>query len=113
MDKALGATRVAAVVAIGVVVALLGGSFGYVRTSIAAVIFIGLMTFAYKYWRDVGLIPPETETRDVSEQDLRYVCSMCGLELRVEVAARDKAPTHCAEPMQLVGGTQRAPLRPV
>ena len=41
---------------------------------------------------------------DVAKYELRYVCTMCGLELKVEKAARDKAPTHCMEPMVLVTG---------
>lgn len=109
----MNARRVVALVVIAVLVALLGGAYGYLRVLVAAVVFMAVLSFAFKYWRDVGMIPPEIETQDVRAQDLRYVCSVCGLELRVEVAARDKAPTHCAEPMQLVRGSGTAPLRPV
>jgi hypothetical protein len=47
-------------------------------------------------------IPPEPELADVSDYGLRYVCTMCGLELKVEKAAHDKPPSHCMEPMTLV-----------
>ncbi len=80
----------------------LGEAFGYVRAAIGVAVFFVLVSFGFKYWRDVGLIPPEPETDDVSSYDLRYVCSVCGLELRIEIAARDKAPTHCGEPMKLL-----------
>jgi hypothetical protein len=106
-------SRIAALIAIGLAVALLGDAYGHLRVAIGGAVFLFLTSFAFKYWRAVGLIPPETETHDVSDQDLRYVCTMCGLELRVEVAARDKAPTHCAEPMKLLTGPGSTPLRPV
>jgi hypothetical protein len=94
-------------------IVVLGIPFGYVRAAVAVLAFAGLSTFAFRYWRDVGLYPPDPEPQDVSAQGLKYVCNICGLELRVEVASKDKAPTHCMEPMELVqvGGT--APLRPV
>ena len=95
-----------------VLLIILGGSFGYLRTAIGLALLGVLVAFGFKYWRDVGLIPPDPEVTDVSDFDLKYVCRVCGLELRVEVAAKDKAPTHCGEPMELVsGGTP--PLRPV
>ena len=107
------AWRMGALVLIGLLVALLGESYGYLRVLVGSLVFFGLLSFGFKYWRDVGLIPPDPETKDVREQDLRYVCSVCGLELRIEVAARDKAPNHCGEAMQLVTGSGGAPLRTV
>ena len=95
--------------ALGTLVVLLvvglGATYGYARVLVGSLVFFGLLSFGFKYWRDVGMIPPDPETEDVREYDLRYVCSMCGLELRVEVAARDKAPTHCMEPMELQSGS--------
>lgn len=91
----------------------LGEAYGYVRSAVGIAVFLILFMFGFKYWRDVGLIPPEPERTDVSDQGLKYVCSMCGLELRVEIAARERAPTHCMEPMQLVREGEQAPLRPV
>jgi hypothetical protein len=90
----------------------LGEAFGYLRAAIGLALLTGLLLFGFKYWRDVGLIPPEAELTDVSEFDLKYICRVCGLELRVEVAAKDKAPTHCGEPMELVSGGA-PPLRPI
>ncbi len=101
--------RAMALISIAFVVALLGPSYGYVRVVIGATVFFILLSFGFKYWRDVGLIPPEPEIQDVSAQELRYVCSMCGLELKVEIAARDKAPNHCGEAMELVTGPDRTP----
>ena len=98
---------------VGIALVVLGEAFGYVRSAIALAAFVALFLFGFKYWRDVGLIPPEPVTRDVSDQGLRYVCAICGLELKVEVAARDRAPTHCAEPMQLIREDEEVPLRPV
>lgn len=105
--------RATAVSLIGLLVALLGSEYGYVRVLIGSTVFFALLGFGFKYWRDVGLIPPEPETQDVRAQDLRYICSVCGLELRVEVAARDKAPNHCGEAMELLTGPGRAPSRPI
>jgi hypothetical protein len=102
----------APLVLLGIALVPLGETFGYLRGAIGLAVLAALLVLGFKYWRDVGLIPPETETTDVREFDLKYVCRVCGLELRVEVAAKDKAPTHCGEAMELVsGGTP--PLRPV
>ena len=97
----------------GAALIVLGQSFGYVRAGIAIVVFTGVFVFGFRYWRDVGRFPPEAEPTDVSDQGLKYVCRMCGLELRVEIAARDRAPTHCGESMQLVKDGEQVPLRPV
>ena len=91
---------------LAIIVVGLGETFGYVRAVIAGVIFVVLFSFALRQLRGIANSPPEPELADVSEYGLKYVCSMCGLELRVEVAARDKAPTHCMEPMKLVGRGQ-------
>ena len=59
-------------------------------------------------------ISGNVETEDVSEEGLRYVCRMCGLELKVETATTDRAPTHCREKMELINvGGSPPPLRPV
>ena len=105
--------RVASLVLLALLVALLGSSYGNMRVAIGGAVALFLISFAFRYWRDVGRIPPDPETTDVTDRDLRYICSMCGLELRVEIAARDRAPTHCGESMELVTGSGRTPLRPV
>ena len=104
--------RMAGLVVVGLLVAWLGSSYGYIRVLVGSVVFLALLSFGFKYWRDVGLIPPEPTTEDVRSQNLRYICTVCGLELRIEVAARDKAPTHCGEAMKLIAGTERSPLQP-
>ena len=97
---------------LGISVVVLGEQFGYLRAAIGVSVFALLVTIGFRYARDMGRFPPEPEQTDVRGQGLKYVCSVCGLELRVEVAARDKAPNHCGEPMELIreGGV---PLRPV
>jgi hypothetical protein len=91
----------------------LGYFYGYLRAAVGVGLFVGIVAFGLRYWRDVGLVPPEPEVTDVGEYGLKYVCTVCGLELRVEVAARDKAPTHCMEPMQLIRSGGKPPLRSV
>lgn len=105
--------RVLLALVMGVALVILGEAYGYGRAAIGIVVFALLFLFGFRYWRDVGLFPPEPDRTDVSDQGFRYVCTMCGLELKVEVAARDRAPTHCGEPMQLVRDGEQVPLRPV
>jgi hypothetical protein len=97
---------VAAVVALGV-------SFGFVRAAVAVAMSAAILVFGARYLRSVVTAPPDPDVADVSDYGLKYVCTMCGLELRVEKAARDKAPSHCMEPMVLTREGGRPPLRPV
>ena len=63
--------------------------------------------------RDTCALPlHDAEPEDVTTSDLAYVCPVCGLELKVEVATTDRAPTHCREKMELVDRS-KPPLRPV
>ena len=87
--------------------------FGVLRTLLAVLMGGAILVFGVKYIQSVVSAPPEPELADVSDYGLRYVCTMCGLELKVEVAAKDKAPSHCMEPMVLVRTGGKAPLRPV
>ncbi|MGI8775764.1 MAG: hypothetical protein ACR2KQ_12330 [Actinomycetota bacterium] len=80
----------------------LGTMFGFVRAAVAVGMFAIIATFGSRQARSMLKAPPEPELADVSGYGLRYVCSMCGLELKVEVAAKDRAPSHCMEPMVLV-----------
>ena len=98
--------------AVGAVI-VLGHWFGYFRSAVAVAMFAGILAFGLRYLAHVVSIPPEPEVADISEYGLKYVCTMCGLELRVEKAARDRAPTHCMEPMVLVREGGKPPLRPV
>jgi hypothetical protein len=92
---------------------VVGHQYGYVRALVAAVMFGLIMAWGLRKLVKISNSPPEPEVTDVMEYGLRYVCSVCGLELRVEVAARDKAPTHCGEAMMLTRDDGRPPLRPV
>lgn len=87
--------------------------FGFTRTALALLMGLAILVFGVKYVHSVVSSPPEVETADVSEYGLKYVCTMCGLELRVEIAAKDRAPSHCMEPMELVRTGGKPPLRPV
>ena len=98
-----------ALVAVGV----LGYLYGYVRAGIAVGMFLAILLAGTRFVRQMVVAPPEPEIADVSEYGLKYVCENCGLELRVEKAARDRAPTHCTEPMKLVREGGKPPLRPV
>jgi hypothetical protein len=96
-----------------VVVAALAVPFGYVRAGVAVAMSAAIFLAGVRYYSSIVAAPPEPEVADVSEYGLKYVCTMCGLELRVEKAARDKAPTHCMEAMVLVREDGRPPLHPV
>ena len=92
---------------------VLGYFFGYVRAAIAIAVFFVLFSFSLRQLHGIANSPPEPELTDVSDYGLKYVCSMCGLELRVEVAARDRAPSHCMEPMKLIRTGGKPPLTTV
>ena len=90
-----------------------GHFYGYLRAMVAAVMFGLILAWGLRKLYKISNSPPEPELADVKEYGLRYVCSVCGLELKVEVASRDKAPTHCGEAMVLTREGGRPPLRPV
>ncbi|MFN2388248.1 MAG: hypothetical protein ABR575_01375 [Actinomycetota bacterium] len=110
MSRVLGV--IAGLLVAGIVVAV-GTAFGPARAAGALAMFLAVFYLGARKMEKVVSVPPEVELADVAEYGLRYVCSMCGLELKVEVAARDKAPTHCGESMLLVRSGGKAPLRPV
>lgn len=107
------APAIAATVALLVAVVGIAQFFGYIRAFIAVVMFLVLLSFGLRQVRAIANSPPDPELADVSDYGLKYVCTMCGLELRVEVAARDKAPTHCMEPMKLIRAGGKPPLTTV
>ncbi|MGH2754059.1 MAG: hypothetical protein ACRDLB_06455 [Actinomycetota bacterium] len=96
-----------------VAIVALGLPFGFLRATIAVALFLAITIFGSRQIRSMVSIPPEPDVTDVSDYGLKYVCEMCGLELKVEVAAKDRAPTHCMEPMKLVRTGGKPPLRPV
>jgi hypothetical protein len=89
-------------IALVAILGVLGTAYGYVRAGIGILMFAGIAYAGVRWIASAVDSPPEPELYDVGEYGLKYVCTMCGLELKVEVAAKDKAPTHCMEPMVLV-----------
>ena len=81
---------------------VLGTAYGYVRAGIGILMFAAIAYIGVRWIASAVESQPEPELYDVGDYGLKYVCTMCGLELKVEVAAKDKAPTHCMEPMVLV-----------
>ena len=81
---------------------VLGTAYGYVRAGIGILMFAAIAYVGVRWIASAVESPAEPELYDVGDYGLKYVCTMCGLELKVEVAARDKPPTHCMEPMVLV-----------
>jgi hypothetical protein len=104
---------IALAVAGAVAVIGLGITYGFLRAALALVMFAAIAVFGIRFLYSILQAPPEPEMADVSEYGLKYVCRMCGLELRVEKAARDRPPTHCMEPMELVTEGGKPPLHPV
>lgn len=101
------------IVVVAVLIVVLGQPFGYLRAAIALAMAGAILYLGISYFRSAGEVPPDPEVEDVSDDSFRYVCTMCGLELKVEVAASDRAPSHCREKMVLVQGHRRPPLKPV
>ena len=84
------------------------------RFLLALLMFAGILWLLGGYLRHVVHgPPPDPELADVTAYGLKYICSMCGLELRVEKVAQDKPPRHCGEAMELVHEGGRPPLRPL
>jgi hypothetical protein len=104
---------IALAVAAAVAVIGLGLAYGFLRAAIALVMFAAITVFGIRFLYSILQAPPEPELANVSEYGLKYVCRMCGLELRVEKAARDRPPTHCMEPMELITEGGKPPLHPV
>ncbi|MDQ3962625.1 MAG: hypothetical protein M3277_01710 [Actinomycetota bacterium] len=113
MDKTARAPVVAGLLVLVIALVGIGEVFGYLRAALALGVFLLLASIGLRQIRSLANAPPDPEVADVGEYGLRYVCTVCGLELKVEVAARDKAPTHCMEPMKLVQAGGRPPLSTV
>ncbi len=113
--KTRSRTRSAALAGIALVgvIALLGELYGYLRALLAFAMFVVILAIGIRLLRTIFNAPPEPDLAEVADYELRYVCPVCGLELKLEVAAADKAPRHCMEEMVLVQRGGRPPLRPV
>lgn len=94
-------------------VLVVGYFYGYLRAGIGVAMFFAITYFGVRYVQQMGLVPPEPEVTDLREHNLKYVCRICGLELKLEKASKDRAPTHCMEAMELVHEGGKPPLRPV
>ena len=92
-------------------VVVAGYFFEYWRAAVALAMAYTIMWLGFSYFRAAGEVPAEAERADIGGSDLRYVCTVCGLELKVEVATTDRAPTHCRESMKLIDHSTQ--LRPV
>ncbi|MDQ4148775.1 MAG: hypothetical protein M3164_02090 [Actinomycetota bacterium] len=77
---------------------------GFGRVLVAVVMAVGIAWFGIGYARQLTHPPPPDPTPvEVDPRfKLSYVCEMCGLELAIVMAAKDKAPKHCGEPMVLI-----------
>lgn len=103
MDKPNRTVRLLPFLLLGAVfVAGVGPFFGFWRATIAFLVAAPILALGIGYFRSAGRSVPDEEPTPVEEEvDQRYVCSVCGLELKVMVATNDRAPTHCREQMQL------------
>jgi hypothetical protein len=74
------------------------------RVIVGLVLALIAASIGVSYFRQVGNPPPPDPEPTVVSPGLHlaYVCEMCGLELAVLKVARDRAPRHCGEAMQLV-----------
>jgi len=114
VDKHGWSARLLPYVVVGIVfVAGVGPFFGFWRAAIAFAVAAPVLAVGIGYFRSAGASTPEPDAEEVGESDLRYVCSVCGLELKVIVATNEKAPTHCRERMNLVTAGGNPPLKPV
>lgn len=77
---------------------------GVFRVLVAMAMAVGIAAFGIGYFRQLGNPPPPDPEPMAVDPRLRlaYLCEMCGLELAVVMAAKDKAPKHCGEPMILI-----------
>jgi divalent metal cation (Fe/Co/Zn/Cd) transporter len=90
-----------------------GPAFGWWRATVAFLVAALIVWLGVSYFRSAGQAPPDVAGEEVADDDLRYLCSMCGLELKVLVATNDRPPTHCREKMRLVDRTGKPVLKPV
>lgn len=74
------------------------------NTLIAVLIGIAVFWVALRVVRMLAMpVPEEPDPADVTEVDVGYHCSVCGLRLRVTHAQEGEwpAPRHCREEMDM------------
>ena len=113
MDKRRSARFLPYLVLGAIFVGAVGPIFGFWRATIAFAVAAPILAVGIGYFRSAGLSAPEAPAEEVGESDRRYVCSVCGLELKVIVATNNRAPTHCREYMELVTVAGKPPLKPL
>jgi len=94
----------AVVAAASVILFALAGAKGILRPMVAMAMSVVIAWFGIGYFRQMGNPPPPDPEPIAVDPGLRlaYICEMCGLELAVVMAAKEKAPKHCGEPMVLI-----------
>lgn len=77
---------------------------GLGRLLVAIAIGLGVLWFGVGYFRQLGNPPPPDPGPMAVDPGLQlaYECEMCGLELALVKAGKEKAPRHCGEKMVLV-----------
>jgi len=84
---------------------ILSGKFAsFGRFFVAVLMFIAIAWLGIGYFRQLGNPPPPDSPPDDVDPELRltFVCDMCGLELAIVKAAKERAPKHCGESMVLL-----------
>lgn len=104
LTLAIAGLILATVLAVAALLYLSNAARGFWRLLIAVILGIGIAIFGIGFFRQFGNPPPPEEppTEVPAEFGLVYVCEMCGMELSVVKAAKEKAPKHCGEEMILV-----------
>lgn len=94
----------ALIVFVSLLLLALSNAGGVLRILVAMAMAVFLAWFGIGYFRQLGNPPPPEPEPVRVDPGLRlaYLCEMCGLELAVVIAAKDKAPKHCGEAMVLV-----------
>lgn len=83
---------------------VVGDVSGAWRIAVAVVMGVGIAWLGFGYVRHLtNPPPPDPEPLRVDpELHLSYLCEMCGMELAVVSVAKERAPKHCGESMQLI-----------
>lgn len=83
---------------------LVGNSTGIGRFVVALLMSVVIGWFGIGYFRQLAHAPPADQEPMHVDPSLRltYVCEICGMELAVIVAAKERAPRHCSEAMVLI-----------
>ena len=83
---------------------LAGRTGGISRFVLASAMSILIAWVGIGYFRQLTNPPPPdpVPTAVPESVSLSYICEMCGLELAVVTASKERAPKHCGESMILI-----------